>query len=201
MRFPRAGARLAFSATSVGEISNALTPLLGESVGRLVFSAGVLGASLVAAIVCSLALAWGVGEVAVYRRSLENSPLRGEMVPQSSAPPPLSGSSRNSLAHDRGPGSKRFPAAAGDRLPRGAGGEGAAGEASSSGALPLGLDRRLGCRHRRESLWWGRGPSVTEIKLRPTRRASLRNSISELRRGGVTSASTPAPFSAPQRSH
>src|SRR5208283_5590529 len=44
---------------SIGEISNALTPLLGVGVGRLVFSVGVLGASLVAAIVCSLALAWG----------------------------------------------------------------------------------------------------------------------------------------------
>jgi Mn2+/Fe2+ NRAMP family transporter len=60
---------------SVGEISNALSPLLGESVGRAVFSAGVLGASLVAAIVCSLALAWGVGEVAGYRRSLEYHPF------------------------------------------------------------------------------------------------------------------------------
>jgi len=60
---------------SVGEISNALTPLLGETVGRLVFSAGVLGASLVAAIVCSLALAWGIGEVAGYRRSLEYHPF------------------------------------------------------------------------------------------------------------------------------
>jgi Mn2+/Fe2+ NRAMP family transporter len=64
--------------SSVGEISNALTPLLGESVGRLVFSAGVLGASLVAAIVCSLALAWGVGEVAGYRRSLECHPFEAK---------------------------------------------------------------------------------------------------------------------------
>ncbi len=63
---------------SVGEISKALTPLLGESIGRLVFSAGVLGASLVAAIVCSLALAWGVGEVAGYRRSLENHPFEAK---------------------------------------------------------------------------------------------------------------------------
>ena len=60
---------------SVGEISDALSPLLGENFGRLVFSAGVLGASLVAAIVCSLALAWGVGEVAGYRRSLEYHPF------------------------------------------------------------------------------------------------------------------------------
>jgi Mn2+/Fe2+ NRAMP family transporter len=41
----------------------------------MVFSAGVLGATLVAAIVCSLALAWGVGEVAGYRRSLEYRPF------------------------------------------------------------------------------------------------------------------------------
>ena len=63
---------------SVGEISNALSPLLGESVGRLVFSAGVLGASMVAAIVSSLALAWGVGEVAGYRRSLEYRPFEAK---------------------------------------------------------------------------------------------------------------------------
>ncbi len=61
--------------SSVGEISDALTPLLGGAVGRLVFSAGVLGASLVAAIVCSLALAWGVGEVAGYRHALELRPF------------------------------------------------------------------------------------------------------------------------------
>jgi Mn2+/Fe2+ NRAMP family transporter len=63
---------------SIGEISNALTPLLGEVVGRLVFSVGVLGASLVAAVVCSLALAWGVGEVAGYRRSLEYRPFEAK---------------------------------------------------------------------------------------------------------------------------
>ncbi len=64
--------------SSVGEISNELSPLLGQNVGRLVFSAGVLGASLVAAIVCSLALAWGVGEVAGYRRSLEYHPFEAK---------------------------------------------------------------------------------------------------------------------------
>lgn len=63
---------------SVGEISKALSPLLGEGVGRLVFSAGVLGASLVAAIVSSLALAWGVGEVAGYRRSLQYRPFEAQ---------------------------------------------------------------------------------------------------------------------------
>ncbi len=61
--------------SSIGEISNALSPVLGVGLGRAVFSAGVLGASLVAAIVCSLALAWGAGEVAGYRHSLEHRPF------------------------------------------------------------------------------------------------------------------------------
>jgi NRAMP (natural resistance-associated macrophage protein)-like metal ion transporter len=54
--------------SSVGEISKTLSPLLGVSAGRVVFSIGVLGASLVAAIVSSLALAWGIGELVGYRR-------------------------------------------------------------------------------------------------------------------------------------
>ena len=66
------------SLTSVGEISNALASVLGEGVGRLIFSVGVLGASLVAAIVSSLALAWGVGEVAGYRHSLEYRPFEAK---------------------------------------------------------------------------------------------------------------------------
>jgi Mn2+/Fe2+ NRAMP family transporter len=61
---------------NVGQIGDALTPLLGANIGRVVFSIGVLGASLIAAIVCSLAAAWGVGEVAGYRRSLERAPFR-----------------------------------------------------------------------------------------------------------------------------
>lgn len=61
--------------SSVGQISDALSPLLGENVGRIVFSAGVLGASLVAAIVCSLALAWGAGEITGYKHSLEYRPF------------------------------------------------------------------------------------------------------------------------------
>jgi Mn2+/Fe2+ NRAMP family transporter len=65
----------AASIGSVGEISRALSPLLGDNIGRLVFSIGVLGASLVAAIVSSLALTWGLGEVAGYRRSLEHRPF------------------------------------------------------------------------------------------------------------------------------
>ena len=62
------------SLTTVGELSNALTPFLGEGLGRAVFSAGVLGAGMVAAIVATLALAWGVGEVTGYQRSLNLRP-------------------------------------------------------------------------------------------------------------------------------
>ncbi len=62
------------SLSTVGELSEALTPYLGVGAGRLVFSAGVLGAGMVAAIVATLALAWGVGEVAGYRRSLNLRP-------------------------------------------------------------------------------------------------------------------------------
>jgi Mn2+/Fe2+ NRAMP family transporter len=65
--------------TRVGEISGALSPVLGDGVGRLVSRVGVLGTSLVAAIVSSLAMAmamaWGVGEVAGYERSLACKPF------------------------------------------------------------------------------------------------------------------------------
>jgi Mn2+/Fe2+ NRAMP family transporter len=61
---------------TVGDMSAALTPLLGAANGRLVFSLGVLGAGMVAAIVASVALAWGVGEVTGYKRSLQMPPRK-----------------------------------------------------------------------------------------------------------------------------
>jgi len=67
------------SLASVGQISEALIPHLGVTAGRLVFSVGVLGASIVAAIVCSLALAWALSEAAGHRRSAEIQPLRGPL--------------------------------------------------------------------------------------------------------------------------
>lgn len=63
--------RSGVSLRSVGDMSNALTPFLGAPLGRLVFSAAVLGAGMVAAAVCSLGFAWGLGEVAGYRHTLE----------------------------------------------------------------------------------------------------------------------------------
>jgi len=60
---------------TVGDLSAALTPYLGVGMGRLVFGLGIIGAGMVAAIVSSLALAWGLGEVTGYRHSLEHNPL------------------------------------------------------------------------------------------------------------------------------
>ena len=62
----------------MGQISEALTPHLGATAGRLVFSLGVLGASIVAAIVCSLARAWALGEAAGHRHSPETQLLRAQ---------------------------------------------------------------------------------------------------------------------------
>jgi Mn2+/Fe2+ NRAMP family transporter len=58
----------------VPEIAAALTPVLGDTIGRLVFALGISGAALVATIVVSLTAAWGLGEVTGYRHSLEHHP-------------------------------------------------------------------------------------------------------------------------------
>ena len=63
------------SLNSIGDISKMLVPALGASVGRVVFGFGTIGAAMVAAIVVSLASAWGFGEVTGYRHSLEHHPL------------------------------------------------------------------------------------------------------------------------------
>jgi len=63
------------SLNTIGDIAKALTPFLGPGIGRLVFGLGTIGAAMVAAIVVSLASAWGFGEVAGYKHSLEHHPL------------------------------------------------------------------------------------------------------------------------------
>lgn len=62
------------SLNTVQEISSALTPDLGATSARLLFSLGMLGAALIATIVVSLAAAWGLGELTGYQRSLQNKP-------------------------------------------------------------------------------------------------------------------------------
>ena len=58
----------------VPEIGRALITFLGDTTGRVVFAAGMCGAALVATIVVCLTAAWGIGEVAGYKRSLEHHP-------------------------------------------------------------------------------------------------------------------------------
>ena len=48
---------------SVGEMSSALRPFIGGVGAKVLLGAGVLGAALVAALVASLAGAWGISEV------------------------------------------------------------------------------------------------------------------------------------------
>ena len=85
------------------------------------FSAGVLGASLVAAIVCSLALAWGVGEVAGYRHSLEYHPFKAKWFYGVYAAAVVGSAALVGFVpdlvwlNDRGAGPERLAAAAGDR--------------------------------------------------------------------------------------
>ncbi|HTX50824.1 MAG TPA: divalent metal cation transporter [Caulobacteraceae bacterium] len=65
------------SHVSIGDvpsIAHALTPFLGDAMGRIVFAAGMTGAAMVATIVVCLTAAWGVGEVAGFKRSLEHRP-------------------------------------------------------------------------------------------------------------------------------
>lgn len=61
---------------TVGQIANALTPYLGAVMGKVVFSLGIIGAGMIAAIVVSLAMAWGFGEVMGFKHSLEHHPLQ-----------------------------------------------------------------------------------------------------------------------------
>jgi len=63
------------SLQTVQDISHAITPFLGDRVGRIVFAAGMTGAAVVATIVVCLTAAWGMGEVAGFKRSLEDHPL------------------------------------------------------------------------------------------------------------------------------
>lgn len=59
---------------NIEQISEALIPFLGKTVGETLFAMGMLGAALVSAIVVSLTAAWGLGEITGYKRSLEHHP-------------------------------------------------------------------------------------------------------------------------------
>lgn len=60
------------SLNTVEEISKGLIPFLGFTGAKVVFGLGMLGASFVAALVVSLAGAWGIGEVLGFNHSMNN---------------------------------------------------------------------------------------------------------------------------------
>jgi Mn2+/Fe2+ NRAMP family transporter len=64
------------SLNTIGEISSALQPYLGATGARVLFGAGIMGAALVAALVSSLAGAWGLAEIFGWRHSLNGRPER-----------------------------------------------------------------------------------------------------------------------------
>jgi Mn2+/Fe2+ NRAMP family transporter len=62
------------SLTSVTEMSAALQPFLGSICAKVLLGAAVLGAALVAALVASLAGAWGISEVFGWKHTLNERP-------------------------------------------------------------------------------------------------------------------------------
>ncbi|CAL8978439.1 Divalent metal cation transporter MntH [Cellulomonas sp. T2.31MG-18] len=64
------------SLNSIGAIADALGPFLGGTTAATLFGLGMLGAATVAALVVSLAGAWGLSEVLGWRHSLNDSPRR-----------------------------------------------------------------------------------------------------------------------------
>lgn len=58
------------SLRTVQEIANALAPFLGLTGAKVVFGLGMMGASFIAALVVSIAGAWGIGEAFGFRHSL-----------------------------------------------------------------------------------------------------------------------------------
>ena len=60
---------------TVQQLTKALTPFFGNTFGTIAFTMGIIGAAMVASIVVSLAMAWGLGEVTGYKHSLEHRPL------------------------------------------------------------------------------------------------------------------------------
>jgi len=60
------------SLNNIQQIAGALEPVLGVMGGKVAFSLGIVGAGFIAALVVSVAGAWGVGEVFGFNRSLNH---------------------------------------------------------------------------------------------------------------------------------
>lgn len=60
------------SLNDVQQIARALTPFLGQTGGKVIFGLGMIGASFIAALVVSIAGAWGMGEAFGFNHSLNH---------------------------------------------------------------------------------------------------------------------------------
>jgi len=60
--------------TSIPEISDAITPHLGQTAGRILFSLGMIGGAMIGAIVVTITASWTLGEVIGFGRDLDKSP-------------------------------------------------------------------------------------------------------------------------------
>jgi Mn2+/Fe2+ NRAMP family transporter len=70
------GAAAAPPLDRVGDIAEAFTAAIGPVAGRIVFTLGLSGGALVAAIIVCLTAAWAFGEVLGLRHSLSESPAQ-----------------------------------------------------------------------------------------------------------------------------
>ena len=147
------------SLNTIGDIAKALTPFLGPEIGRLVFGLGTIGAAMVAAIVVSLASAWGV--------------RRGRRLQALARAPPVGGAlvlrrlhrrrgrrryrrgarAESRHAQHRRRGHERADAAAGARTSGPLGHARAPRRAPPARPLPLGRDYRLVAHRRPRRLW------------------------------------------------
>jgi Mn2+/Fe2+ NRAMP family transporter len=59
---------------NMSQIADAFVPIMGDTVGRVVFAAGLCGGALVATVVVCLTAAWSIGELSGVRHSLEHQP-------------------------------------------------------------------------------------------------------------------------------
>jgi Mn2+/Fe2+ NRAMP family transporter len=60
--------------TSIPDISSSITPHLGFTAGRILFSLGMIGGAMIGAIVVTITASWTLGEVIGFGRDLNRSP-------------------------------------------------------------------------------------------------------------------------------
>ena len=129
---------------TVGEIAGALTPYLGSLGGTVLFGLGMLGAALVAAIVSSLAGAWGLAEVfrlAALTERAAGPSQRGLLPGLRRDPPGRGGPGADQHGPDpaqyRRRGDERAAAAGRARFPARARGHGAAEALADARPAPV----------------------------------------------------------------